>query len=164
MITYEVRNSNPAEASFKRILINLKDRESWNPRSDSVTLWQVERESEAEAAVRRMNWLGKFWHQVELATGESLASMVDRLCPPPAPSETQLDWDTGDPIETHEEREMKPGLWISTTFKQMNGVIFGPSFQDSIALSQGLAATGPNKDAAYANLRAIRASLKSQPK
>jgi hypothetical protein len=162
---YEVRDEGRtyqfAGVGGKEAALNYRSRTA-NP-----TLWQVERESDEEAAVRRMGWLEKELRdgksfQFE-SFGVSFAEYVDKHCPPPAPKETQLDWNTGEPIETIEAKRSPSGLWFAFSMSHNEWLKLDDS-ESFYAVNGGRAATGPTQQAAIANLRAIRASLKSQTK
>ncbi len=88
---------------------------AYRSRNPHPTLWQVEKESEAEADKRRLDFL-----QSRLSGGSefvffqtNIREYCDKFCPPPAPKETQLDWNTGEPINRVPVWRHKFGRWIA---------------------------------------------------
>jgi len=92
-----------------------------NHRFDGATLWCRQSETKEEAAVRRMAALDD-WHdkdgvaQISVATPsgmETMSEFADRLCPPPPSTETQVDWDTLEPVPEVPVFDLGGGVWIA---------------------------------------------------
>lgn len=68
----------------------------------TARLWRRQTETTEEAAVRRMAALDK-WHKGPsigfCREVETMSEFADRLSPPPAATETQVDWDTLEPVK-----------------------------------------------------------------
>jgi hypothetical protein len=147
---YEVRGS----PVFEFVRIELEDRHRWSMHKNA-TLWQVERESEADAAVRRMNWMSKT-EATERVTinlmpgGRTLAEILDERCPPPPPKETQLDWNTGKPIRAVKTWQESSGVWIACVSDS------SPERLYCSCIVSGKLAVGDSRETAIANLKAIQ--------
>jgi hypothetical protein len=167
MIHYEVRNDEAFNSCFRRIRIELNDRHRYHTVENAkITLWQVERESEAEAAVRRMSYLEEKFNKMDrdevgvltlkLRTSHlPLSGAIDSECPPPAPKETQLDWNTGEPIRAVKTWQESSGVWLACVSDSSPARIF------CSCLVSGKMASGHTRDAAIANLNAIQQAIKS---
>jgi hypothetical protein len=156
---YEVRGT----PFYKFVRIELEDKHRWSIHPDA-TLWRVERESDEEAAVRRMKHLSHV-EKTQGTTviflsdsGKTLADRIDEKCPPPA-KETQLDWNTGEPIETVHCWQLPSGLFMASIHSveecRMNG-----DNSNFVLFMNGLAATGGTEQAARINLAQVRIASK----
>jgi hypothetical protein len=156
MITYEARYAVSGQAiTFSDLASALKHKSS----PPHPTLWQIERESETEAAVRR--WKAVRHGVFELRGGESLEDMADRFSPPPLPKETQLDWNTGEPIEAVHCWQIPSGLFMAANVSESEFKA-RQSNVNYLSVLEGRSVTSTTRDAAIANLRAIRALLNSK--
>jgi len=93
-----------------------------NYRKPGVKLFRREVETPEEAAVRRMAALDKNWDRIRGGSfgsgqfsNESMSEFADRLSPPPARNERQVDWDTLEPIEEAPvwQFDHAPFLWVA---------------------------------------------------
>lgn len=145
----------------------------FQPKNESDTLWQIMRESKAEAAVRRMNWIEQaiknggtllLGPTLGLVTEKKamvmpLSQYIDAACPPPPTEETQLDWNTGDPMVIIHSWPLESGAWIASFHSESS--LKNMSVIDTyLSLLNGRSAISTFKDAAIANLRAMSALLK----
>jgi len=130
-----------------------------NHRHPLATLWRRETETTEEAAVRRMAALDK-WRLDKndlrgAHIGETMSSFADRLSPPPQPTETQVDWDTGEPIEEVPVWELPAHkVWIS-------GVLAGTWHHETMVQSfhrliQGKCAIGSTRENALRNYEELQ--------
>jgi len=83
-------------------------------RADRLQLWRRETESPEEAAVRQINWLEKanLAGNVFIPDRVSVIQQIDKCCPPPQATETQVDWDTGEPIKEVPVWQIG-GVWLA---------------------------------------------------
>lgn len=79
-------------------------------------LWRRQTETTEEAAVRRMAALDK-WHKGPsigfCREVETMSEFADRLSPPPAATETQVDWDTLEPVKEVPVWKFVGGQWLA---------------------------------------------------
>jgi hypothetical protein len=154
MITYEVRGIN-GTVSVKNI------EEGCRLKAPDRTLWRVEKESEQEAATRRMKALEE-WILLKnpykyRMPGQTLSEFADLLSPTTR-TETQLEWETGEPLTSVKWWVMHSGLYIATiSTPRIDWEMIGD-------IIHGMAATGATEESARRNLAEIQAALKSKPK
>jgi len=131
----------------------------------TAQLWRRETETPEEAAVRRMDWMEKRakdlmpWPdnciKMTIPKGSTVSAEVDRLSPPPQPTETQVDWDTLEPIKEVPVWELPAHkIWIS-------GVLAGTWHHEAMVQSfhrliQGKCAIGSTRENALRNYEELQ--------
>jgi hypothetical protein len=131
----------------------------------TAQLWRRETETPEEAAVRQMAALGVYWEKANSGQcvaasyqGETIAQFADRLSPPPPTTETQIDWDTLEPIKEVPVHKMDNGLFIAGVdyckFEEM-GV-----YSLNVNLTHGDFAIGSTRENALRNLRELQEAKK----
>ena len=87
-----------------------------NFRRNGNALWQRQTETPEEAAVRRMAALDgwKLDRRDTRAPNElTFGQFADRLSPPPAATECQVDWDTLEPVKEVPVWQFPWGIWVA---------------------------------------------------
>jgi len=87
-----------------------------NFRDACTNLWRRETETPEEAAVRRMAALEKSYEQgtdERRKSNECFSTFADRLSPPPAATECQVDWDTLEPVKEVPVWQGVNGVWVA---------------------------------------------------
>ena len=134
-----------------------------NFRRNGNALWQRQTETPEEAAVRRMAALDgwKLDRRDTRAPNElTFGQFADRLSPPPAATECQVDWDTLEPVkEVPVWQWAKSGVWIAGQDYRQWVDEEGSESIDS--LLWGRIATGHTRESALRNLAELQ-SIKTQ--
>lgn len=148
-----------------------------NFRTAGATLWRHQSETAEEAAVRRMNFIEHSAAETipqpngdriaRIPCGSTVSAEIDRLCPPPATTEVQVDWDTLEPVRDVPAWDFL-GVWVAGIEKE--------SFDkkddtDLVNLLLGTmkevfpnAAIGPTRETALRNLAEFQAAKKGAAK
>lgn len=125
-----------------------------NYRKAGDTLWRRVEEDDAAADKRRLNWITE-WNRTgrhEIwSRDESGVSFCDRCSLPPTPVETELDWDTLEPMPEIETSQFPQGFW-NARIKNNGPILY----------STGMETTGATRESAIRNLREIQAAIKSK--
>jgi hypothetical protein len=137
---------------------------NFTSRNPNPTLWQVESESETEAAVRRMNWLksqckDKPSSYIFVIMKGEVEETIDAHCPQPAPKETQLEWKTGEPIRKVHCWQIPSGLWVASYHTLEQQASNGDNSNFAL-LVNGLSAIGISEELARLNLSNAKVALK----
>lgn len=114
---------NPLPGGWTTDLTFLRE----NYRRSLNTLWKRETETPEEADKRRLEWLEVFYKHFtnppsSLAFkpkthSETARQWIDQNCPPPPAIETQIDWDTLEPIN-NVPVWVCDGLWVAGVSKK----------------------------------------------
>ena len=163
---YQVRNEDKTE--WTDDIQHLRE----NCRTNGATLWRHQSETEEEANKRRLDFLDTFFSEPStkegcdkyaIGWGEPIRSYCDRLCPPPATTEVQVDWDTLEPVpEVFVEFLGGSGLYIARGREPWPNL---GSYERCLQrLCYGEAAIGPTRETALRNLAEFQAARKGAAK
>jgi len=125
------------------------------------TLWRRQSETEPEAAVRRMAALDKWWRDKDSPMrlhyeSDTPATFADRLSPPPTATETQVDWETLEPV-----KDVPVWSWASFWVAGIDEPTWSNTGDGRINLEwicKGHAAIGHTRESALRNLAELQQS------
>lgn len=121
------------------------------------TLWRRETETPEEAAVRRMTFLDK-WKldrkdHSRSEEGETMSAFADRLSPPPAVTDCQVDWESLKPIKEVPVWQSASGVnchWFAgVSYREWSNYIQAEALSQ---LLNGRIAIGHTRESALRNL------------
>jgi hypothetical protein len=158
--TYRVKNEHGEPIAFAGTDGVGVDFLRENHRQPGNTLWRRTDEDEASADKRRLDWIsatqkrGASCHFYQ--GSHDVRAACDTNSSPPAPTETELDWDTLEPLPQVWTWQPNGLVWIASIRPPGSGN--SDPFDD---VCFGRFATGATEQSAIRNLREIQAAIKA---